>query len=173
MDTSDIGESAVAVIGAWARSTPIEVLLLSVLHEAEAGELIEPVQEVVEPEAGMGDVLAVGGSLHADAAARAPRPIEDHGQALARARSEREDYLRAAAARYLPDGKATIHVELSEETAQSIVAAAQSLGVDAIALATHGRTGLRHVVVGSVAEEVVRRSPVAVIVVGPEADPRQ
>jgi nucleotide-binding universal stress UspA family protein len=172
MDTSDIGESAVAVIGAWARSTPIEVLLLSVLHEAEAGELIEPVQEVVEPEAGMGDVLAVGGSLHADAAARDPRPVEDHGQALARARSEREDYLRAAATRYLPEGKATIHVELSEDTAQSIVAAAQSLGVDAIALA-HGRTGLRHVVVGSVAEEVVRRSPVAVIVVGPEADPRQ
>jgi nucleotide-binding universal stress UspA family protein len=36
--------------------------------------------------------------------------------------------------------------------------------VDLIAISTHGRTGFRHLVVGSVAEAVLRHSPVPVLV---------
>ncbi|HEY0992116.1 MAG TPA: universal stress protein [Kofleriaceae bacterium] len=37
--------------------------------------------------------------------------------------------------------------------------------IDVIAMGTHGRTGLRHALVGSVAERVVRASPVPVFTV--------
>ncbi len=41
--------------------------------------------------------------------------------------------------------------------------------VDAIVMATLGRTGLSHLVIGSVAEKVVRHSPVPVLTIGPKA----
>lgn len=51
--------------------------------------------------------------------------------------------------------------------AERIVALATQLDADAIVLGTHGRTGLKRIVLGSVAEEVVRRAPCTVIVVRP------
>lgn len=48
-----------------------------------------------------------------------------------------------------------------------IVRAAKRLKCDLIVLATHGRTGLRHVLMGSVAENVVRRAPCPVLTVRP------
>jgi nucleotide-binding universal stress UspA family protein len=44
---------------------------------------------------------------------------------------------------------------------QRIVAAAR--GMDAIVMATAGRTGLSHLVIGSVAEKVVRHNPIPVL----------
>lgn len=41
---------------------------------------------------------------------------------------------------------------------EEIVAQAEKLGVDLIVMSTHGRTGLGHVFVGSVTEQVVRRA---------------
>ena len=52
--------------------------------------------------------------------------------------------------------------------ATEIVRAAEELHVDLIVLSTHGRTGLSHVFLGSVAEEVVRRSRCPVLTVKPE-----
>jgi nucleotide-binding universal stress UspA family protein len=46
---------------------------------------------------------------------------------------------------------------------------AKEHGIDLIVIATHGRTGLSHVVMGSVAERVVRYSPVPVLTVKPAA----
>jgi len=39
--------------------------------------------------------------------------------------------------------------------------------VDSIVMATHGRTGLAHVLIGSVAEKVVRHAPVPVLTIRP------
>ncbi len=44
---------------------------------------------------------------------------------------------------------------------------AQQEGVDLIVMATHGRTGLRHILMGSVAERTVRHSSVPVLTVKP------
>jgi nucleotide-binding universal stress UspA family protein len=46
---------------------------------------------------------------------------------------------------------------------------AEELGIDLIIMGTHGRTGLRHALLGSVAEKVVRRSPCPVLTVRPHA----
>jgi nucleotide-binding universal stress UspA family protein len=46
-----------------------------------------------------------------------------------------------------------------------IVEKAKELGVDVIVIATHGRTGLAHVMLGSVAEKVIRHAPCPVFVV--------
>ena len=49
--------------------------------------------------------------------------------------------------------------------AQRIVDTASEQGVDLIIMGTHGRTGLAHVFLGSVAEHVVRQGPCPVLVV--------
>jgi len=48
---------------------------------------------------------------------------------------------------------------------QTIVDTASEQGVDLIIMGTHGRTGLAHVFLGSVAEHVVRQGPCPVLVV--------
>lgn len=49
--------------------------------------------------------------------------------------------------------------------ADTIVRLARERNVDLIVMATHGRTGLEHVVMGSVAEKVVRLAPCPVLTV--------
>jgi nucleotide-binding universal stress UspA family protein len=48
---------------------------------------------------------------------------------------------------------------------QVIIDTARTAHVDLIIMGTHGRTGLRHVLLGSVAERVVRLAPCPVLVV--------
>ncbi|MFI5338925.1 MAG: universal stress protein [Candidatus Methylomirabilales bacterium] len=48
-----------------------------------------------------------------------------------------------------------------------IVQAAQRRGVDLIVMATHGRTGLSHALIGSVTEKVVRKAPCPVLAIRP------
>jgi nucleotide-binding universal stress UspA family protein len=43
----------------------------------------------------------------------------------------------------------------------------QEEGIDLVVMATHGRTGLRHIMIGSIAERVIRVSPVPVLTVKP------
>jgi universal stress protein A len=46
-----------------------------------------------------------------------------------------------------------------------IIAAAKEMSADLIVISTHGHSGLKHVLLGSVAEHVVRRAPCPVLVV--------
>jgi universal stress protein A len=48
-----------------------------------------------------------------------------------------------------------------------IVKVAKEEGIDLIVMATHGRSGIAHVLLGSVAEKVVQHSPVPVLTVKP------
>jgi len=49
--------------------------------------------------------------------------------------------------------------------AKSIVQHASQLGVDLIVMGSHGRTGIAHILLGSVAEAVVRTAPCPVLTV--------
>jgi nucleotide-binding universal stress UspA family protein len=54
---------------------------------------------------------------------------------------------------------------------QEIVEVAIARAADLIVIGTHGRTGFRHALLGSVAEKVVRISPVPVLTVRPTGAP--
>ncbi len=74
----------------------------------------------------------------------------------------------AFCARHFPDGE-----NLSSEIVvgvpfQEILRRAGSLPADMVVLGTHGRTGLEHVLVGSTAERVMRRSAIPVLTVRSE-----
>jgi len=62
---------------------------------------------------------------------------------------------------------------LRGEPAAAIIRAAQDMEADLIVMATHGHTGLNRVLLGSVAERVVRESPVPVLTVRPDRVPKQ
>ena len=53
------------------------------------------------------------------------------------------------------------------EPAAEIVSFAEEKGIDLLVLGTHGRTGLEHALMGSVAERVVRRARCPVLTVRP------
>ena len=55
------------------------------------------------------------------------------------------------------------------EPAAEIVSFAKTGGVDLLVVGTHGRTGLEHALMGSVAERVVRRAHCPVLTVRPSA----
>jgi nucleotide-binding universal stress UspA family protein len=63
--------------------------------------------------------------------------------------------------------KRVLPVVLRGEPSREIVRFAREESVDLIVIATHGRTGISHVLMGSVAEKVVRHSPVPVLTVKP------
>ncbi len=44
-----------------------------------------------------------------------------------------------------------------------IIVAARNIDIDLIVIGTHGRTGLAHMIIGSVAEKVVRKAPCPVL----------
>jgi len=51
----------------------------------------------------------------------------------------------------------------------NIVQEAEKEGMDMVVLSTHGRTGLSHILVGSVTERVVRHAPCPVLSIRPKA----
>ncbi len=60
---------------------------------------------------------------------------------------------------------ARVEVLPDDSVAHGILAAADRVGADMIVMGTHGRTGLSRLVLGSVAEAVLRRAAVPVLVV--------
>lgn len=61
---------------------------------------------------------------------------------------------------------------ITGQPARAIVEHASTGGFDLIVMGTHGRTGLSHAVVGSVAERVVQKAPCAVLTVREAATAR-
>lgn len=75
----------------------------------------------------------------------------------------------------LPRGAGTLKVvrELrSGSPAANIVDYAKETGSDLIVMGTHGRSGFSHLLLGSVAEHVVRRAACSVLTVRPAASPK-
>jgi nucleotide-binding universal stress UspA family protein len=72
------------------------------------------------------------------------------------------------------EGLAVLTKAVTGTFADEILAAAQELATDVLVVGTHGRTGLSHLWLGSVAEELVRRAPIPVLTVrfpSAEAEP--
>jgi nucleotide-binding universal stress UspA family protein len=82
-----------------------------------------------------------------------------------RTREEARRYVEGVAARLGSDGYQADALVRDGDPSTVILDLVRELNVDLIAMTTHGRTGLRRLVFGSVAERVLRDSPVPVFVV--------
>lgn len=88
-----------------------------------------------------------------------------------RQRDDRAEASRAMAALAAAElgGVTSARIELrTGQPAEAIVEFARMMQADLLVIATQGRTGLARVLMGSVAEQVVRHAPCAVLVVRPE-----
>jgi nucleotide-binding universal stress UspA family protein len=85
-------------------------------------------------------------------------------------RARLTDGLDKEKARALAMGARRIETGLIDGTPwEQIVKAATDRACDLIVMGTHGRSGLSHLIIGSVAEKVVRKAACAVLTVGPRA----
>ena len=64
-----------------------------------------------------------------------------------------------------------VESHLAESPAASAIArTAEEVGADLVVMGTHGHTGIKHLVLGSVAERTMRLAPCSVLVVKPARD---
>ncbi|MFQ6026716.1 MAG: universal stress protein [Dehalococcoidia bacterium] len=129
LDGSEFAEEVLGPASELAKLSQAEVILVEVVRRAVARDAAAPAAPI-QPALGYG---LWGGDVPED----------------------REDYLKEVAVRYFPAG-ARWRVLLGEDPAQEILACAREEQVDLIALATHGRSGLARMVLGSVADKLVK-----------------
>lgn len=92
---------------------------------------------------------------------------ETRGQAEERAQVEAAEYLERVAHRHFPDLVRTAVLK-GEDVAGELATYAREHGIDFIAMATHGRTGLAHLLMGSVASRLLRAKVAPVLLVRPD-----
>jgi nucleotide-binding universal stress UspA family protein len=179
MDQADEQPDTLVVIGTHGRSGIGRVLLGSVADEVvrvsgrptfivrcKAGYA----KPVVAPAA---IVLPLDGS-------EASEKAVPHAVAVAKATGSRivllhihadpvaKGYLDGVASRIKADGVANVEVRLSDaDPKRAIIEAAGSAGDSWVVMSTHGRSGLKRMALGGVADHVVRRSSGPVLAIHP------
>ena len=157
-------ERTLRAVGAWADTWGVEVHLLRVLNSDDIHETVGA--------RGFTHSLTPAGTASGEplyAAEPFPAIAESRSQAFTRLETEAKEALRASAHRFMSVASVTPHVAVEDGVPDAIIDQATELGVDLIVVGTHGRTGLSHVLIGSVAETVIREAPMPVLVVGPQA----
>ena len=94
-----------------------------------------------------------------------PYVTQDFTDAYEAERRAAADYLDAVAKRLSSGVFQAERILVEGPAADAIIERAATLGVDLIAMTTHGRSGLQRLVLGSVADEVVRRATCPVLLV--------
>jgi nucleotide-binding universal stress UspA family protein len=97
-------------------------------------------------------------------------PFRDPSEAQVAAVSEAEAYLEGAAMRARGAGANDVQTSVwYSPPVEAIVEAARCRKADLIVMSTHGRTGLGRLVLGSVAESVLRATTVPILLIHPAA----
>lgn len=96
-----------------------------------------------------------------------PHLAAEHGIAVERLMELSEDPARETLQSTAADSDVTAHPHLIRgmSASEAIVETAADLACDLVVTGTHGRRGLKHLLLGSVAEEVVRTAPMPVLAV--------
>ncbi len=95
--------------------------------------------------------------------------IADKKGMLEKLHKQASEIIRKIAKKHFPGMPVdTVVIKPRKATYQEIINFAKTHKVDLIVMSTHGRTGVKHFLLGSVAERVVRRSPCPVMVVPAE-----
>ncbi len=94
-----------------------------------------------------------------------------HAMLHSRAEEKAIEALNDIAAKHLEGVSYVIHTRFASHKglARAINEVAAEIDADLIVLKTHGRHGITHLILGSVAEEVVRSAPCAVLSLTPTA----
>lgn len=99
-----------------------------------------------------------------------PHMIQLNRDELERREAEATEYVGSLAVELRAEGlKVHQRVVVDYHPADAILREAADLAADLIALGTHGRSGVRRMVLGSVADKVIRGAPLPVFVLPPEA----
>jgi nucleotide-binding universal stress UspA family protein len=100
-----------------------------------------------------------------------PHAAQAHREHVAEEREDAEGYLERVRDGLAGKGADIVSVETPEgPAARSIIGVADAARNDVVAMATHGRGGLRRLVLGSVSDKVVRSAAGPVLVVRPEGE---
>lgn len=152
LDGSEISHRALRHASGLARATNGEIVLVQVV-DSEGQILSQTATATVEP--------LPAGPISADIV---------HDAVEAQREAAREN-LGQAAERLRNEGVNAVASEILEGSAgDEITAAAQRLGCDLVVMATHGRSGIKRAILGSVADHVVRNTPgIAVLLVHPDS----
>ncbi len=95
---------------------------------------------------------------------------EPHGAMVAHAQKQALARLQASARAYLPPSCVPqFHVAVGDPYEQ-LIEVARKIQPDLIVMSTHGRGGVAHLMIGSVAEKIVRHAPCPVFVVRRRTD---
>jgi nucleotide-binding universal stress UspA family protein len=168
-DGSKEARAIIPMLTRLAKETDAEVTLLTVLTESPAALARKgPAVAMVTPGGQMGATTIQVMRSEAFVQPTPPKWEESKDQAVERAESEARDSLADFAA---PLKKAGVRVReevaAGDDAAAAIIAFARDGKYDLIAMATHGRTGLRQVVQGSVATAVLKSGIAPVLLVRP------
>jgi nucleotide-binding universal stress UspA family protein len=93
------------------------------------------------------------------------RPTEGGGADIRWAEKVSKENLQAIAQKHLSGGIRHEILTRVGDAAKSILETAEEVGAELIVMATHGRTGIAHFFLGSVAEQVVREAPCPVLTI--------
>ena len=163
LDGSHLSEAILGTVAKMARPLGAHVELLRVGRPSKAQES--------RPSDSLRELLSVSAASGTPLRSPLPtavleRPPETREQALARTEAELRDYL-AGCARVLEGIDTTITVIIADDPASAIVERARRSHADLIAMATHGRAGINHLLAGSVCEHVIRSGVTPVLVLRP------
>jgi len=165
IESGEVGERVLKAVGPWAVASGTELHLLTVLERGQVHETARdhPTHALTPAGTSMGTLLNT----------REPyvEQAENRSQAIEAGIQELQVRQRSLVAAIMPLATCVFHAQVESDVPRAIIETAKDLGVDFIAMGTHGRSGLSHLVMGSVAESVVRKATVPVLVVGPHAEP--
>lgn len=118
---------------------------------------------------------ATGAALLLVRAAEAPAlAVGDPAEAQVRVVREAEEYLDAVRSRVQGESRTPITAAVwYGEPAEAIAEAARFNRVDMVVMTTHGRSGLGRLLLGSVAETVIRSTATPILVLHPDGAPLQ
>lgn len=157
LDGSEIALSVMPNVRRLAELAPgLEVHLFTCLDpKAVHGRADSPPSEVT---------ATIPGSKMTSVLSPPPRVVESHGEALERVHLEALEALQQVAERDLAGVTTSVEVEFASHPAEAITDKANALDADLIIMATHGRSGISHLLAGSVTEAVIRDSGKPVLV---------
>ncbi len=156
LDGSSFGESILPVASDLAARLKADVTLLSVASEAGVhATWTRP------PSA------TPSGDMIDQSNVEARGLAETTVQAAERILNDAREYLNGVAQGHFPNG-ANVQALMGDSISEEIIRFARAQQVDLIAMATHGRTGVTRLVMGSVVSEVIRANAAPVVVVRPK-----